>query len=206
MMGASASPVGLLMWEGTCTAACFYYTAGHVALGTGTEGTSQTSPNQPGAAVYPAVRKDCFGDSLPSGAPKDRHSTVAPRVLGLLRSFSPDGKTLASGGDDQAVRFWEASTGREILVLPRGGSGVYSVAFSPNAKLLAAGSADGTIRLSAPSRGNLITSLRHRRSNYFSRIFAARHYVTSAAGMREISRSLCGASAREVIRQFKRRT
>ena len=29
-------------------------------------------------------------------------------------AFSPDGKTLASGGVDKSVRFWDAATGKEI--------------------------------------------------------------------------------------------
>jgi len=30
-------------------------------------------------------------------------------------SFSPDGATLVSGGDDGSVRFWNVATGREML-------------------------------------------------------------------------------------------
>src|ERR1700730_5051339 len=53
-------------------------------------------------------------------------------------SFSPDGKLLASGGDDQKVKLWEVSTGNELRSFSTRDE-INSVAFSPDGNLLAAG-------------------------------------------------------------------
>ena len=72
-----------------------------------------------------------------------------PRYVSSI-TFSPDGKTLASGGS--SFRLWDATTGRalgEPLRIDDGGNShsVKSVAFSPDGKTLASGGEDGTVRL-----------------------------------------------------------
>ncbi|MDZ8228113.1 MAG: WD40 repeat domain-containing protein, partial [Nostoc sp. ChiVER01] len=62
-------------------------------------------------------------------------------------SFSPDGKTLASGSDDKTIKLWNLDTGKEIRTLTGHDNFVWSVSFSPDGKTLASGSEDKTIKL-----------------------------------------------------------
>jgi WD40 repeat protein len=52
-------------------------------------------------------------------------------------SYSPDGATLASGGEDRAVRLWDLAAGRERAALGGHTGTVYQVAFAPDGELLA---------------------------------------------------------------------
>jgi hypothetical protein len=60
--------------------------------------------------------------------------------------FSPDGKLLATGGHDFAVRVWDVRTGTERAVLPGHQMWTNQVAFSSDGALLISASDDGTLR------------------------------------------------------------
>ena len=55
-------------------------------------------------------------------------------------AFSPDGKQLASTGDDSSVRIWDPADGRCVRVLSGHQDRVFNVAWSPDGRWLATSS------------------------------------------------------------------
>ncbi|HLY75266.1 MAG TPA: hypothetical protein VKU80_14190 [Planctomycetota bacterium] len=98
------------------------------------------------------VRKDLYGDPLPKGAIARLGTTRLCQPEGIVSlSFSPDGKTLASGGG--ALRLWDLETGRRLRKIER--FLLNTVVFSPDGQLVAGGWSEGEIGLWDARSGDL---------------------------------------------------
>ncbi len=94
-------------------------------------------------------------EGLNTGVTSGRPPSLRSRLTGHKGNvtsvgFSPDGQTLASGGDFGAIILWDVETGQP-LGSPLSGhasdSNVWRVAFSPDGRMLASGADDSTIIL-----------------------------------------------------------
>ena len=99
--------------------------------------------------VWPKLRR-------PRSRPSDQlRSRIRPRLVAQLGHpqgvrcvcFSPDGKQVLTGSDDQTARLWDTATGKELRHFIGHASKVCAVAFSPDGKQVLTGSGDKTARL-----------------------------------------------------------
>lgn len=62
-------------------------------------------------------------------------------------AYSPDGRYVASGGQDNTIIIWDLYSRKELRKLIGHTSFVNYISYSPDGKFLASGSTDGTIRI-----------------------------------------------------------
>jgi hypothetical protein len=74
-------------------------------------------------------------------------------------SYSPDGKTIASGSDDTTIKVWDVATGRLLHTLEGHQAAVRSLSYSPDGKTIASGSDDATIKVWDVATGRLLHTL-----------------------------------------------
>jgi WD40 repeat protein len=101
-------------------------------------------------AIWTCVTIGCLGLSSTVSAqqPHLRATFLGHTKEVCCVAISPDGKTLASGGSDNTIRFWDVATGRERASVEKAAVfGVDSLSFSPDGKNLASGSGGNKITL-----------------------------------------------------------
>ena len=78
-------------------------------------------------------------------------------------SFSPDGKTLASGSLDKTVRLWRLPDGELIRTLEGHSAPIWCLSITPDGRILASGGKDKTVRLWGIPSGEHIRTLEEHR-------------------------------------------
>jgi WD40 repeat protein/mono/diheme cytochrome c family protein len=73
----------------------------------------------------------------------------------LCAGFSPDGRLLAAGGADGAVRIYDVASGERKRLIEQHADWVTAVAFSPDGKLVASASRDKSARVFDAATGEL---------------------------------------------------
>jgi WD40 repeat protein len=114
---------------------------------------------------------------------KDVRSIRGHKHMAISLAFSPDGKTLATGGsqNDFDVRLWEAGTGKELRAIAVAAT-VPALAFSPDGKVLAIGQDDGRVALRDVATGRQIRELRDATDSTVALAFSPDGRLLATAG------------------------
>jgi WD40 repeat protein len=96
-------------------------------------------------------------------------------------AFGPDGRSVASGSSDKAIKVWDVQTRALIHTLEGHDNGVASVAFSPDGHILASGSWDNTVKLWDAKTGALQRTLKGHSSSVNSVAFGPDGQVIASA-------------------------
>jgi len=106
-------------------------------------GSVDPSPDEP-----PVIFIRPPGDNSPKVAQRD------PKVVWkghegtvLAVAVSPDGRALASGGEDRMICLWEVPTARPLARWEAHDANVTALAFRPDGRTLVSGAADGMLKL-----------------------------------------------------------
>ncbi|CDR10606.1 trypsin-like peptidase domain-containing protein [Streptomyces iranensis] len=137
-------------------------------------GSSLTfSPDSETLAINNHIRGEVEIVDVDSGKTRhtlDWYTTADPGAAPA--AFSPDGRSLAAGGEDGLVRLWNPATGKLQRTLRGHDDVVNAVAFSPDGEHLASAGIDRTVRLWDATSGKVQDTLTDRAGKVWALSFS----------------------------------
>jgi WD40 repeat protein len=149
--------------------------------------------------------------------PLDAEAPTPTRTLdarkGWVRALamSPDGKTLASCGNDHLVKLWSVATGELLRELSGHACHVYNVAFHPGGQFLVSGDLKGIVKVWDVAKGTAERELDAKVLHKYDQTFMADHGgvramafsgdggLLACAGITEVSNAFAGVGKPLVV-------
>ena len=101
-------------------------------------------------------------------------------------AYSPDGETIASGGENGAIQIWSAKTGALLRTLAGHTKAVGTLAFSPDSRTLVSGSHDHTVKVWDAKTGVLTATLAAHTERVWSVAFSPDGQAFASGSLSEI--------------------
>lgn len=118
-------------------------------------------------------------------------------------AISPDGKTIATGSEDNTAKMWSAASRVELATLKGHKDFVYAVAFSPDGKVIATGSGDKTVKLWEVASRRELTTLKGHTAAVTSVAFSPDGKVIATASENELKLWSTSLTERAPFRELK---
>ncbi|HUG91261.1 MAG TPA: protein kinase, partial [Planctomycetaceae bacterium] len=114
----------------------------------------------------------------------------------IQAALSPDGRLLATGGFEGAIRVWDVRTGKLLRVMTGHAGLLAQVVFSPSGRQLLSAGLDGFARIWEPDTGQLVAVFPHERGIYYAAFAPDGKSVVIACADSSVHRWSLAADAR----------
>lgn len=133
-----------------------------------------------------AIAKDFVAEVFDVATGKVRRELIGHSKLVSAVAFAPDGKSIATGGVDAAIRLWDAASGKELRVMTGHTGSVRSLAFLKSRGWLISASADRTIKIWGAADGTEVVTLAAFKDGDWAALTNDGFFAASSGGAQQV--------------------